>query len=228
MTKLLIKLNNEVIDHVELKQGDTKIGRKPGCEIVLDNLAVSGEHANIFTIGDDSFIQDLDSTNGTFINNKPVAKHHLRNGDVIKIGQHALIYMRESPRPDKSASDDDVANTVVINLGASSASKPAATPAPSASETPAGADDRPAATLFILNEKTGSRRIELKKTVTNLGKTGRPAGIITRTADGYVLRAAANGDRPKLNGRTVKGDGAKLRNGDVIEVAGTRLQFYVK
>lgn len=227
MTKLLIKLNNEVVDHVELKQGDMKIGRKPGCEIVLDNLAVSGEHANIFTIGEDSFIQDLNSTNGTFINNKRMTKHHLRNGDIVRIGQHALIYMRESARPVKSESDDDVANTVVINTGTSSGSKPAP-PASPASDNPAGANDRPVATLFILNEKTGSRRIELKKTVTNLGKTGRPGGIITRTADGYVLRAAANGDKPKLNGRTVTGDGMKLRNGDVIEVAGTRLQFYVK
>src|SRR5581483_2347837 len=98
MAKLIIKLNNEVVDHIDLKQGDMKIGRKPGCEIVLDNLAVSGEHANIFTIGDDSFIQDLNSTNGTFINNKRVAKPHLRNGDTVGIGQHSLVYLHESTR----------------------------------------------------------------------------------------------------------------------------------
>ena len=61
MAKLIIKLNNEVIDHLELKQGDMKIGRRPGSDVFLDNLAVSGEHANIFTIGEDSFIQEVKS-----------------------------------------------------------------------------------------------------------------------------------------------------------------------
>ena len=70
MAKIIIKFNNDVVDHIDLKQGDMKIGRKPGCEIHVDNLSVSGEHANIFTVGEDSFIQDLGSTNGTFINNK--------------------------------------------------------------------------------------------------------------------------------------------------------------
>jgi pSer/pThr/pTyr-binding forkhead associated (FHA) protein len=57
MAKIIIKFNNEVIDHIDLRQGDMKIGRKPGCEIMIDNLAISGEHANIFTVGEDSFIQ---------------------------------------------------------------------------------------------------------------------------------------------------------------------------
>ncbi|MEK7816423.1 MAG: FHA domain-containing protein, partial [Pseudomonadota bacterium] len=72
MAKFIIKLNNNVVDHVELGQGDMKIGRKAGCEIHLDNLSVSGEHANIFTIGEDSFVQDLGSTNGTYVNNKKI------------------------------------------------------------------------------------------------------------------------------------------------------------
>ena len=63
MAKIIIKFNNDVIDHIDLKQGDMKIGRKPGCDIFIDNLAISGEHANIFTVGEDSFIQDLGSTN---------------------------------------------------------------------------------------------------------------------------------------------------------------------
>jgi pSer/pThr/pTyr-binding forkhead associated (FHA) protein len=88
MAKLVVKFDNDVLDHVEIKQGDMKIGRKPGCDIHLDNLAVSGEHANIFTIGEDSFVQDMGSTNGTFINNKRITKHHLRNGDTVVIGKY--------------------------------------------------------------------------------------------------------------------------------------------
>ncbi len=229
MAKLIIKLNDEVVDHVELKQGDMKIGRKPGCEIVLDNLAVSGEHANIFTIGEDSFIQDLNSTNGTFINNKRVAKHHLRNGDTIGIGQHSLVYLQESARAATQRSADDFAKTVVISpmAAAASAPKPVASE-PQPADAPSGPNDRQVAALFVLDGKISGRRIELTKSVTNLGKTGRPAGTITRTPEGYVLRAANEEDKPKVNGRPVAQGGARLRNGDIIEVAGTRLQFYLK
>lgn len=227
MAKLIIKLNNEVVDHVELRQGDMKIGRKPGCEIVLDNLAVSGEHANIFTIGDDSFIQDLGSTNGTFINNKRVAKHHLRTGDTVIIGQHALLYLQDSTHP-VEPDNDEFAKTVVINPTAPSARPATSNPRPRTPEAPVKANDQSAAALFVLNGRTSGRRIELTKAVTNLGKTGRPAGVITRTPDGYLLRAANGEEKPKLNGRPVTEAGAKLRNGDIIEVAGTRLQFYVK
>lgn len=243
MAKLIIKLNNEVVDHVELRQGDMKIGRKPGCEIVLDNLAVSGEHANIFTIGDDSFIQDLNSTNGTFVNNKRVAKHHLRNGDTIGIGQHAMVYLHETARAAAPSSNEsnDFAKTVVISPTPPSPppSPPPPAAAPSAprrpeaptplpvAESPLNTADRLGAALFILNGKVVGKRIEITKAITNLGKTGRPAGVIARVSDGYVLRAAPEGESPKLNGRSVGEEGAKLRNGDIIEVAGTRLQFYL-
>ena len=98
MAKFIIKLNNNVVDHVELGQGDMKIGRKAGCEIHLDNLSVSGEHANIFTIGEDSFVQDLGSTNGTYVNNKKITKHHLKNGDSIAVGKYTLVYLSEAVR----------------------------------------------------------------------------------------------------------------------------------
>jgi pSer/pThr/pTyr-binding forkhead associated (FHA) protein len=231
MAKMIIKLNNEVVDHIELKQGDTKIGRKPGCEIVLDNLAVSGEHANVFTIGDDSFIQDLGSTNGTFINNKRLAKHHLRNGDTIVIGQHALLYLQGAAQPDERSSDE-FAKTVIISPMTASA-QPTTRPVPSGSATgtgdaPINAHKRSAAALFVLDGKTSRRRIDITKSVTNLGKTGRPAGVIVRTTDGYALRAAGDDDTPRVNGHAVPEAGVKLQDGDIIEVVGTRLQFYLK
>lgn len=232
MAKLIIKLNNEVVDHIDLKQGDMKIGRKPGCEIVLDNLAVSGEHANIFTIGDDSFIQDLNSTNGTFINNKRVAKHHLRNGDTVSIGQHSMVFLHESNRPAPSGNSEDFAKTVVISPTAPSSTPPVSrsepVSSPASSESTFGTNDKQVAALFILNGKVTGKRIELTKAITNLGKTGRPAGIISRASDGYFLKAADENDKPKLNGRSIGTEGSKLRNGDIIEVAGTRLQFYLK
>lgn len=221
MAKFILKFNNDVVDHIEIKQGDMKIGRKPGCDIFLDNLAVSGEHANIFTIGEDSFVQDLNSTNGTFINNKRITKHHLRNGDQVMIGKHTLIYLNEQ----ESKQNAEFAKTVIINP-ASQAAAPEPRPTPIPAPPPPPPMDRFGA-LFVLSGANSGKRIELTKTVTTLGKTGRRAGAITRGRDGYIL-APGEDEAPKLNGRPVAPEGHLLKNGDIIEVAGTRLQFYFK
>ena len=236
MAKIIIKFNNDVIDHIDLKQGDMKIGRKPGCDILIDNLAISGEHANIFTVGEDSFIQDLGSTNGTFINNKKITKHHLKNGDAIVIGKHTLVYLTESGH---NKQPDDFAKTVIISsttreppeakAAAPAASEPAAiTVETVGKEAPAAAKaELRHGAIFVLSGVNSGKRIDLTKKVTNLGRTGKRAGSITQTIDGYVL-ASGEDEAPKLNGRPVPAAGIKLKNGDVIEVAGTRLQFYLK
>jgi pSer/pThr/pTyr-binding forkhead associated (FHA) protein len=231
MAKIVIKLNDDVVDHVEIKQGDMKIGRKPGCDVVLDNLAVSGEHANIFTIGGDSFIQDLNSTNGTFINNKRVTKHHLRNGDQVVIGKHTLVFLTDQPMVSDRPTEE-FAKTVIINP---SRTEPPAAPRMTAPRTPAP-PPAPTATpapkphvgqgsLVIVGS---NKRVDLTKNVTNIGRTGKRTGTINRTDDGYVLRAGEDDEVPKLNGRTVTREGVRLKNGDIIEVSGTRLQFYLK
>ncbi|MDH3310867.1 MAG: FHA domain-containing protein [Gammaproteobacteria bacterium] len=239
MAKLIIKFNNDVVDHVDIKQGDMKIGRKPGCEIFIDNLSVSGEHANIFTVGEDSFIQDLGSTNGTFISNKKITKHHLRNGDTIVIGKHSLIFLTESQR----ASDmppDEFAKTVIINPSRTVEPKPAPpTTIPSVSQPEAitletkpktpetNAVRRRVGAIFVLSGLNSGKRIDLIKKVTNLGSGGKRAGAITQILDGFILTPGQD-ESPKLNGRPITTEGTKLKNGDVIEIAGTRLQFYLK
>jgi len=240
MAKLIIKFNDEVIDHIDLKQGDMKIGRKPGCEIHIDNLAISGEHANIFTVGDDSFIQDLNSTNGTFINNKKIAKHHLKNGDAVVIGKHTFVYFSEASRKQP----EDFAKTVIINPGARAPAVEPPKPAPAPKPAPVADSEPPSTTvettskdyaskterhgaIFVLSGVNSGKRIDLTKKVTNLGKVGKRAGAITQTAEGYVL-APGEDEIPKLNGRQVTTSGHKLKNGDIIEVGGTRLQFYLK
>jgi pSer/pThr/pTyr-binding forkhead associated (FHA) protein len=239
MAKLIIKFNDEVIDHVDLKQGDMKIGRKPGCEIHIDNLAISGEHANIYTVGDDSFIQDLNSTNGTFINNKKIAKHHLKNGDAVIIGKHTFVYFSEASKKQP----EDFAKTVIINPGAraptvESPKPPVPKPAPVTDSEPPSTtvettskDHAPKTgrqgAVFVLSGVNSGKRIDLTKKVTNLGKIGKRAGAITQTADGYILSPGED-EIPKLNGRQITTSGNKLKNGDIIEVGGTRLQFYLK
>lgn len=219
MAKLILKFANEVIDHIELRQGDMKIGRRPGTDIQIDNLAVSGEHANLFTIGEDTFIQDLGSTNGTFVNNKQITKHHLRNGDTISIGKHTLVYISE----ESAASDvtEDFSKTVIISPG-SMQPAPAPSPAPSA---PAGTRG----VIIILNGANSGKQIPLTKSITSLGKTGKKAGSIQQTDKGYLLTPSeGSNENPVLNGKPVTSEGSLLKNGDVIEVSGTRIQFALK
>lgn len=219
MAKLVIKLNNNIVDHVELRQGDMKIGRKSSCDIHLDNLSVSGEHANIFTIGDDSFVQDLGSTNGTYVNNKKVVKHHLKNEDQVAVGKYRLTFVSDIAQESTA-----FVKTVAITGPSASASDTPPTPAPAkkAPVAPGGA-----ALISLSGGSTPGKRTELIKTVTNLGKAGKHGGTITRTSDGYLL-APGDNEIPKLNGRKLSGKNTKLRNGDIIEVAGTRLQFHLK
>ncbi|MCR4302480.1 MAG: FHA domain-containing protein [Sulfuricaulis sp.] len=227
MAKIIVRFNNDVVDHVDLRQGDMKIGRKPGCEIFVDNLSVSGEHANIFTVGEDSFIQDLGSTNGTFINNKKITKHHLRNGDTIVIGKHSLIYLAESQRTSNTP-PDEFAKTVIINPSRTVEPKPAPSViVPTAITLETQPERRRVGAIFVLSGLNSGKRIDLVKKITNLGSGGKRAGAIRQTHDGFIL-APGQDDSPKLNGRPLPVEGTKLKNGDVIEVAGTRLQFYLK
>lgn len=109
-----------VLKEVVLTKERTTIGRKPHNDLVIDNLAVSGEHAVIVTILADSFLEDLGSTNGTFVNGQPIKKHFLQGGDVIELGKYKLKYVSDAPSAMAAANEFD--KTLVLR---SPARKPA-------------------------------------------------------------------------------------------------------
>jgi hypothetical protein len=233
MPKLVIKFDGVVIDQIVMKQGDMAIGRRPGSDILLDNLAVSGNHATIFTVGNDSFVQDLNSTNGTLVNNKRITKHHLANGDEIVIGKHSLSYVDENAaRP-----QTDLAKTMIITpqkFEEMQASAAESAQSARASDTPTEVPgiDPPAmriGSIFVLSGANSGKRIDLVKSTTNLGRAGKMAGVIIRNSIGrYTLLPGSDGAPPMLNGKPVPGRGEELKNGDIIEVSGSRMQFYLK
>ncbi len=239
MPKLVIKFDGVVIDQIVMRQGDMAIGRRPGSDILLDNLAVSGNHATIFTVGNDSFVQDLNSTNGTLVNNKRISKHHLTNGDEIVIGKHSLSYVDENATRPPS----DLAKTMIITpqkfeeMAASAAENAQAARAAEKPAVPPVVAPAPAAapvsmrigSIFILSGANSGKRIDLVKSTTNLGRAGKMAGVIIRNSIGrYTLLPGGDGGTPILNGKPVPGRGEELKNGDIIEVAGSRMQFYLK
>src|SRR5207253_8575994 len=121
MAKLILSVDGQVLKEYPLSKERTLIGRKPHNDIQIDNLAVSGEHAAIITILNDSFIEDLGSTNGTMVNGKPIKKHFLQNNDVVEIGKHKLKYFNDAPA---QASAADFEKTMIIRNPAKAAPPP--------------------------------------------------------------------------------------------------------
>ncbi|HWA12076.1 MAG TPA: FHA domain-containing protein [Burkholderiales bacterium] len=118
MAKLILSLDGQVIKEFTLSKERTTIGRKPHNDIQIDNLAVSGEHAMIMTILNDSFLEDLGSTNGTLVNGQPIKKHFLQNNDVIEIGKYKIKYASEAP---STLSQEDFEKTMVLRAPAAAA-----------------------------------------------------------------------------------------------------------
>ena len=128
MAKLILSMDGLVLKEIPLSKERTTIGRKPHNDIQIDNLAVSGEHAVIVTILADSFLEDLGSTNGTFVNGKTVKKHFLQNNDVVELGKYKLKYISDVvPGASKAA---DFEKTMVLRPGAMR--KPPEAPPPAA------------------------------------------------------------------------------------------------
>ena len=111
MPKMIVSIDGVVIKEVQLTKDRTTLGRRPYNDVVIDNLAISGEHAVFQMTGNDVFIEDLNSTNGTYVNGKIIKKHALQHGDVITVGHHALRFVEsESNEP-----QDEFEKTMVIS-----------------------------------------------------------------------------------------------------------------
>ena len=125
MAKLILSMDGLVLKEIPLTKERTTLGRKPHNDIQIDNLAVSGEHAVIVTILNDSFLEDLGSTNGTVVNGNPVKKHFLQNNDVIELGKYKLKFVGDAA-PAAGADKADFEKTMVLRPAAMKAAAAAA------------------------------------------------------------------------------------------------------
>ena len=248
MAKLILSLEGSVIREVPLDKERITIGRKPQNDIPIENLAVSGEHACIVTILNDSFLEDLGSTNGTLVNGNPIKKHILQNNDVIEIGKYKLKYVGEGPAAHAAA--DDFEKTMLLQRSPVSAKaatapkaqgEPQAMPAPAAAAAPAAGSGpatpqprRPAgeaqllAAIQILNGPSAGKELELTKNLTTLGKPGVQVAVITRRPQGYFITHVEGATLPVINGKTLDAQAHALNDHDVIELAGVKMEFFIK
>lgn len=239
--RLVLSLNQSVLGEFGLEKERILIGRKPENDIQVDNLAVSGQHAAIITILNDSFLEDLDSTNGTFVNGKLIKKHALKNGDVVTVGKHELKYIND----EATGEADDFEKTMIIRPGmashAAAAAKadeqdpaprpPAAapaTPAPTATPGPSAVESGalPLGKVQVLSGPGAGKELELRKALITLGRPGIQVAVITRRPQGYFI-THVEGQHPIVNGTSIGGQAHHLQDHDVVELAGVKMEFFV-
>jgi len=256
MAKLILSMDGLVLKEIPLSKERTTIGRKPHNDIQIDNLAVSGEHAVIVTILNDSFLEDLGSTNGTVVNGNPVKKHFLQNNDVIEFGKYKLKFLGEASGAGAGGDKADFEKTMVLRpasarqtggeaLRTSPGSQRAAAmpqaaaavagiadatktvpPAPQpAAPRPAG---QPLGAIQLLSGANAGKELELTKPLTTLGKPGVQVAVLTRRPQGYFITHVEGAARPNVNGQQIGPAPHALKDHDVIELAGVKMEFFLK
>ncbi len=221
---LLVKAPQGGTKEIEVSHTPFTIGRKRDNDLCLEDVAVSGHHARIAQIQKALFLEDLRSTNGTFVNEQKIDRRQLQDTDSIRVGAHRLIFRgcQQTPASAPHASEIPVTdNTIVV------------------SDSPAGEHRAPVemvGLVEILSGKTSQSLYRLTKHVSLIGAqddavitlTGwfapKSAAVISRRGDGYVVNSTESGKRILLNGRPVQGEHA-LRHADVLEVAGITMRF---
>ncbi len=257
MAKLILSVDGTVLKEISLMKERTTLGRKPHNDIQVDNLAVSGEHAAIITILNDSFIEDLNSTNGTLVNGKPIKKHFLQNNDVIEIGKHKLKYFGEAP---VQVSTQEFEKTMIIRKppampASASTSAPAPIPMQAAGssmsdtqtnmrplvspppmpETPSAPPPHAAdvphareAAIQVLSGAAAGRTLDLVKNLTTIGKPGVQVAVVTRRPSGFFLTHVEGASFPILNGVLMGAQAQPLNDHATIEIAGVKMEFFYK
>jgi predicted component of type VI protein secretion system len=255
MAKLILSMDNLVLKEIPLNKERITIGRKASNDIQIDNLAISGEHAVIVTILNDSFLEDLESTNGTLVNGQSVKKHFLQNSDVIELGKYRLKYVNEAAA---QASQADFEKTMVLRpdvmrkaaeqaMGGKPAETPAMAPpvalvppiqkektetpvmAPFVPSTPAApAATLPLGAIQVLTGSNAGKTLDLTKSLTTLGKPGVQVAVIARRPHGYFLTHVEGASYPTVNSVAIGTQAHELNDHDVIELAGVKMEFFIK
>ncbi len=215
MPKMIVSIDGVVIKEVQLTKDRTSLGRRPYNDIVIDNLAVSGEHAVLQLAGNDVHLEDLNSTNGTYLNGKAVKKQLLQNGDTVEIGKYRIKYMND-------AVGSNYEKTTVFKAGSAGAAAVAGMAASAA--TKSASSSAPAA-IKVLSGSAAGREVPLVKVVTTIGKPGVAVAAITKRPHAFVVAHVEGANRPSLNGAVIGADPVALKNGDLLELAGTQMQF---
>ena len=233
MPRLIISIDGVVIKEVDVTQERTTLGRRPYNDIVIDSLAISGEHAALYYSGGAVELEDLKSTNGTYINGKAVQRQQLTKGDTIEMGKYKIHFV-DNPDTERNSADAPLqqANDAVQSAHNLKQQPALHAPfAPGALSTPSIPVPlgyaKPPVTAFIqvLSGSAAGYEVSLTKVVTTIGKPGIAVASITRRHHGFVLSHLQGPDKTVLNGTAIGSTPLPLSSNDLIELAGTQMRF---
>jgi FHA domain len=215
MAKIILSVDGYVVRQIVLSKERTTIGRHLHNDIVIDNPAISAEHAVIVTIVGDSFLEDLNSTNGTQVNGQPVKKHFLHHNDMIELLNYRLEYVVSMP--------DDVGNFM---------SQSTFEPFPLLLDTQnlfalaePSLPPQPVAVIKVLDGASLGKELFLKKALTTIGRPGMQVAVITFTSEGYCLTHVEGEAFPLVNNCAIQDNAYLLLDGDVIDLSGVKMMF---
>ena len=219
MAKLIMTLDGAVIREYHIDKDSISVGRKHGNDIQLNDLTVSGRHSLITVMGDNTYVDDLGSTNGTLLNGARVAKSMLKHGDLIQVGNYQFTYFSDDQEEYEPTMflRAEIEDTQIIQ-----------TNPPKTGDV----KGEPLAAVKILNGPLKDKVLELRKPFNTLGFNGIKMAMIARTMDGYTIatihsnKLRRSNDAPSINGKLLVGDSQYLHSNDVIELAGTQMQFF--
>jgi len=224
MSKLILSLDGVIVKEVRLNKSRTTIGRRPYNDIVIENLAVSGEHAVIENTGNQVVLKDFGSTNGTYVNGKPIRKQVIEYGDLIEIGRYRIQYEESTGHTTPDVLTKKPVNGAVggESGGFSGPTVPSTLfTAPSTLEGDAAEGPR----VRVLNGSSMGKSMALTKVVSTIGKPGISVASIIRRGSGYDLAHVTGEQVATVNGVSA-GDGSiALKHGDHVDVGGVQLEF---
>lgn len=236
MAKIVLMFNEQVIKEFPFIKDGLIIGRKPENDIHIDNLAVSGHHARVDKAGTDYILTDLQSTNGTFVNDEKVVSHKLKHGEHIQIGKHKLLFLeagKEQTVASEQGNHKELDRTMILDTAKQRdllAKQKGAAP-------PTQKPEKVGVLSFL--DSSGTEDIDLTKKLTRIGKSenaevhlsgmfmGATVATISKRPSGYTLTFAGGMTKVKVNGQVIK-ESAPLNDFDTIEIGSYKMQFYQK
>lgn len=222
---IILTLNGKVLQEVPLSKERITIGRRPHNDIVIEDLAISAEHAVIVTILKDSFLEDLNSTNGTQINGQPVKKHFLQDNDVIELAHYRLRYVAglNNAKSRGALPEERQPMRRANSLLQAQCEKHDEV----LSESRKNSDDLQFAVIRILNGPSAGKQIPLTKVLTTIGRPGVQVAVITYRPQGYSITHVEGENYPLVNGQSIGAGAQPMVHGDVIDLSGTQMKFLI-
>lgn len=233
MPSITLKFRDSVLGQYLVDKGKSlTIGRRKDNDIVIENLAVSGHHAKIDSVGDSFVLVDLQSKNGSFVNERLVSSHWLKNGDVVSIGKHFLVFSTEDTPATADAAPAEIDKTMVMDT-----SNYRSMVQKSASLVPKPLLRHEDASGYLAYLSGGQGKLDLLSKLIKIGKAptseivvkgllvGWTAATISRRPDGYYLSYAGGICKPRVNDQVVK-KSVMLKDLDIIAIGSVKLQFF--